>query len=131
MSDKTKEKIDVIIELNKGKENLGMVNLHQTRELLMDAGAILLDVRPPAKVNGENAQEANIANTYYTPYPEFASYLDELPSEHTNPIVIACVKGWFANRVMGYLEMMGYENVYVLDTNIEDLIEVHHAHADQ
>jgi len=52
MSDKTKEKLDVIIELNKGKENLGMVNLHQTRELLMDAGAILLDVRPPAKVNG-------------------------------------------------------------------------------
>ena len=131
MSDKTKEKMDVIIELNKAKENLGMVNLHQTRELLMDAGAILLDVRPPAKVNGENAQEANIANAYYTPYPEFANYLDELPSDHTNPIVVACVKGWFANRVMGYLEMMGYENVYVLDTNIEDLIEVHHAHADQ
>ena len=131
MSDKTKEKMDVIIELNKAKENLGMVNLHQTRELLMDAGAILLDVRPPAKVNGENAQEANIANAYYAPYPEFANYLDELPSDHTNPIVVACVKGWFANRVMGYLEMMGYENVYVLDTNIEDLIEVHHAHADQ
>lgn len=117
----------MIIELNKNKENLGMVNLHQTRELLMDAGAILLDVRPPEKVNGENAQEANIANAYYALYPEFANYLDEIPSDHTNPIVVACVKGWFANRVMGYLEMMGYENVYVFDTNIEDLIEVHHA----
>ena len=131
MADKTKEKLDVIIELNKNKENLGMVTLHQTRELLMDAGAILLDVRPPAKVSGENAQEADIANAYYTPYPDFANYLDELPSDHTNPIVVACVKGWFANRVMGYLEMMGYENVYVLDTSIEDLIEVHHAHADK
>jgi len=131
MADKTKEKLDVIIEMNKQKENLGMVTLHQTRELLMDAGAILLDVRPPAKVNGENAQEAGIVNAFYTPYPEFSNYLDELPSDHTNPIVVACLKGWFANRVMGYLEMMGYENVYVLDTNIEDLIEVHHAHADK
>jgi rhodanese-related sulfurtransferase len=131
MADKTKEKLDIILEMNKQKENLGMVSLHQTRELLMDAGAILLDVRPPAKVSGENAQEAGIVNAYYTPYPEFANYLDELPSDHTNPIVVACLKGWFANRVMGYLEMMGYENVYVLDTNIEDLIEVHHAHADK
>ncbi len=131
MADKIKEKLSTIIDLNKNKETLGMVTLHQTRELLMDAGAILLDVRPPAKVNGENAQEAGIANAFYTPYPEFANYLDELPSDHTNPIVVACVKGWFANRVMGYLEMMGYENVYVLDTNIEDLIEVHHAHADK
>jgi hypothetical protein len=32
---------------------------------------------------------------------------------------------------MGYLEMMGYHNVYVLDRTIEDLIEVHHAHADK
>jgi len=131
MNNKVKEELGVIIESNKTKENLGMVNLHKTRELLMDAGAILLDVRPPAKVSGENAQEAGIASAYYTPYPSFTEYLDTLPSDHTTPIVVACLKGWFANRVMGYLEMMGYANVYVLDTNIEDLIEVHHAHADQ
>ena len=129
MENKTKERVETIIQINKEKENLGMVNLHQTRELLMDAGAILLDVRPPAKVSGDNAQEADIANAYYMPYTEFSSYLDELPSDHTGPIVVACLKGWFANRVMGYLEMLGYENVYVLDTNIEELIEVHHAHS--
>ncbi|SFV59239.1 hypothetical protein MNB_SV-8-273 [hydrothermal vent metagenome] len=129
MENKTKERVETIIQINKEKENLGMVNLHQTRELLMDAGAILLDVRPPAKVSGDNAQEADIANAYYMPYTDFSSYLDELPSDHTGPIVVACLKGWFANRVMGYLEMLGYENVYVLDTNIEELIEVHHAHS--
>ncbi len=129
MENKTKERVETIIQINKEKENLGMVNLHQTRELLMDAGAILLDVRPPAKVSGDNAQEADIANAYYMPYTDFSSYLDELPSDHTEPIVVACLKGWFANRVMGYLEMLGYENVYVLDTNIEELIEVHHAHS--
>ena len=128
MSDKMKEKLQTIINLNKEKENLGMVSLHQTRELLMDAGAILLDVRPPAKVKGENAQEAGIKSAYYTPYPEFFNYLDILPKEHTTPIVVACLKGWFANRVMGYLEMMGYENVYVLDESVENLIEVHKAH---
>jgi len=129
MENKIKERVETIIQINKEKEDLGMVTLHQTRELLMDAGAILLDVRPPAKVSGDNAQEADIANAYYMPYTEFSSYLDELPSDHTGPIVVACLKGWFANRVMGYLEMLGYENVYVLDTNIEELIEVHHAHS--
>ena len=129
MSDKIREELATIIENDVKKENLGLVDLHKTRELLMDIGAILLDVRPPAKVEGENAQEANIANAYYTPYPSFTEYLDILPSNHTTPIVVACVKGWFANRIMGYLEMMGYSNVYVLDTSIVDLIEVHHAHA--
>ncbi len=128
MANKTKERLENIIKADTQKENLGMVSLHQTRELLMDAGAVLLDVRPPAKVQGENAQEADIKNAYYTPYPEFFNYLDVLPKDHTNPIVVACLKGWFANRVMGYLEMMGYENVYVLDESIENLIEVHHAH---
>ena len=123
-----RETLKEIIAADKEKENLGHVTLHQARELLMDAGAILLDVRPPAKVNGENAQEADIPNAYYTPYPEFYEYLDELPVKKSDPIVVACLKGWFANRVMGYLEMMGYSNVYVLDTNIEDLIEVHKAH---
>ena len=128
MMDKLQERIKTSIELDKAKENLGHIDLHKCRELIMDAGAVLLDVRPPAKVNGENAQEADIKNAIYAPYPDFANYLEELPTDHTNPIVVACVKGWFANRVMGYLEMLGYENVYVLDTNIEDLIEVHHAH---
>ncbi len=123
-----KEQISTIIASNKEKDNLGHIDIHKTRELLMDVGAILLDVRPPAKVEGENAQEAGIENAYYTPYPEFANYLDTLPNDKTTPIVVACVKGWFANRVKGYLEMMGYMNVYVLDTNIVDLIEVHYAH---
>ncbi len=128
---KFKEELTNIIKRDKEKENLGQVDLHKTRELIMDVGAVLLDVRPPDKVAGENAEEAGIANAYYMPYPEFAEYLDVLPSAHAAPIVVACVKGWFANRVMGYLEFMGYNNVYVLDTNIEDLIEVHHAHADK
>ena len=123
-----KEQLSIIINNNKEKENLGHIDIHQARELLMDLGAILLDVRPPAKVKGENAQEAGIANAYYTPYPEFANYLDILPNDKTTPIITGCVKGWFANRVKGYLEMMGYTNVYVLDTKMMDLIEVHYAH---
>ena len=124
------EKIKEAVTPNLEKDNLGHVNLHQTRELLKDAGAVLLDVRPPAKVSGENAQEADIPNAYYLPYPEFFNYVDELPKNKSDVIVVACLKGWFANRVMGYLEMLGYSNVYVLDTSIEDLIEVHKAHTE-
>ncbi|WP_297524755.1 rhodanese-like domain-containing protein [Sulfurovum sp.] len=126
-----KAQLTQIIENDTKKENLGNVDLHKTRELLMDVGAILLDVRPAPKVVGDNAQEAGIANAYYTPYPKFAEYLDILPEDKTTPIVVGCLKSWFANRVMGYLEMMGYTNVYVLDTNIVDLIEVHYAHTDR
>ena len=131
MKEKIKEEITSILTRNKEKEGMGNINIHKTRELLMDAGAILLDVRPPAKVKGENAEEAGIADAYYTPYPKFNEYLDSLPTDHSAPIVVACLKGWFASRIMGYLEMIEYNNVYVLADNIEELIEVHHAHADK
>jgi len=131
MENNIKEKLTAIIANDTKKENLGHVDLHKTRELLMDVSAILLDVRPPAKIEGENAQEAGIANTFYTPYPEFAEYLDLLPSDKNTPIIVGCLKAWFANRVMGYLEMIGYTNVYVLETSIVDLIEVHYAHTNR
>ncbi len=125
------KELSTIIANDTQKENLGHVDLHKTRELLMDVGAILLDVRPTSKVTGENAQEAGIKNAYFTPYQEFQNYVDILPDDKSTVIVVACLKGWFANRVMGYLEMLGYKNVYVLDTTIVDLIEVHHAHTDK
>ncbi len=131
MKENVSEQLASVIANDVAKENLGHIDLHKCRELLMDAGAVLLDVRPPAKVEGENAQEAGIKNAYYTPYPKFAEFLDLLPEDKTTPIVVACLKGWFANRIMGYLELIGYANVYVLDTTITALIEVHHAHADE
>lgn len=127
----TKEVLFDIIANDLKKDNLGMVDLDKTRELIMDAGALLLDVRPPAKVEGENAQEAGIIGAYYTPYTEFADYLDILPDDKTTPIVVACLKGWFANRVMAYLEAMEYKNVYVLQESVVDLIQMHHAHSKQ
>jgi len=131
MEKSIQEKLATIIANNVEKGNLAHIDLHKTRELLMDVGAIVLDVRPPAKVEGENAQEAGIENAFYTPYPKFSEFLDLLPTDKTTPIVVGCLKAWFANRVMGYLEMIGYENVYVLDTNIADLIEVHYAHTNR
>ena len=123
------ERIKEQIEFNKDKPELGNVDLEKAIELLKDAKAILLDVRPPAKVNGENAQEADIPDSYYTPYPEFTDYLDILPNDRTDPIIVACLKGLFASRVKGYLEALGYSNVFVFTGNIEDWIAAHKAHA--
>ena len=122
------EKIKEQIELNKQKDELANVDLERAIELIKEAGAILLDVRPPAKVNGENAQEADIPDAYYTPYPEFTDYLDILPQDKTTVIVTACLKGLFASRVKAYLELLGYENVYVFTGNIEDWIAAHKNH---
>ena len=123
------ERIKEQINFNKEKAELANIDLEKGIELLKEAGAILLDVRPPAKVNGENAQEADIPNAYYTPYTEFTDYLDILPDDKTEPIVTACLKGLFASRVKGYLEALGYENVYVFTGNIEDWIAAHKAHS--
>ena len=122
------ERIEAAIRLDKEKPDMGNVDMEKGIELIRDVGAVLLDVRPPAKVKGENAEEADIPDAYYTPYTEFANYLDILPQDKTSPILVACLKGWFANRIMGYLEALGYENVYVLGANIEDLIAAHKAH---
>ena len=123
------EKIKEQIAFNKDKPELGNIDLQKALELVKDVGAVVLDVRPPAKVNGENAEEADIPNSYYTPYPEFTDYIDILPNDRTTPIVVACLKGWFASRVKGYLEVLGYENVFVFGGNIEDWITAHKAHA--
>lgn len=132
MTESINEKIAAIIAHDITKEGLlGNIDLHKTRELIRDAGAIFIDVRPPKRVEGENAQEAGIINAIYAPYPDFADYIDELPKDKETPIITGCVKGWFANRVMGYLELMGYTNVYSLDCSVDMLIEVHHSHADK
>ncbi|WP_456393235.1 rhodanese-like domain-containing protein [Persephonella sp.] len=117
------------IEADKDKPNLGMVDIHRARELIEEAGAVLLDVRPPAKVEGENAEEANVPNAYYVPVTEFVTHFEEgrVPQDRTTPIVVGCKLVKFANRVMGYLEALGYKNVFVLDTDINDLIEVYRA----
>ena len=126
---KVVERIEEQIAFNKEKAELANVDLQKGIELLKEVGAILLDVRPPAKVNGENAEEADIPNAYYTPYPEFTNYIDILPEDRTSPIVVACLKGFFANRVKAYLELLGYSNVYAFSGNIEDWIAAHKAHS--
>ncbi len=125
---KVVERIEEQIKINKEKAELGNVDLQKAIELVKDVGAMLLDVRPPAKVSGENAKEADIPNAYYTPYPEFTKYIDILPNDRTAPIVVGCLKGWFASRVKAYLELLGYSNVYVFGGNIEDWITAHKAH---
>ena len=115
------------IEADKEKPNLGMVDIHKARELIEEAGAVVLDVRPPAKVEGENAEEANVPNAYYVPVIEFVQQYEDgrIPQDKTTPIIVGCKLVKFANRVMGYLEALGYQNVYVLDTDIADLIELY------
>jgi rhodanese-related sulfurtransferase len=124
------ERFKESIEFNKEKPNLGNVDIHKTRELIKDAGAILLDVTLPNLVEGENAEEAGIPTAYYTPYTEFTEYLDILPDDKTQPIVVACRKAFFANRVKGLLDVLGYKNVFVMADDIKYLIEAHKAHTE-
>ncbi|NPA11983.1 MAG: rhodanese-like domain-containing protein [Epsilonproteobacteria bacterium] len=118
------------MEYNKEKDALGNIDIHKTRELIKDAGAILLDVTLPKFVEGENAEEAGIASAYYTPYPEFSEYMDILPDDKTQPIVVACRKAFFASRIKGLLDVLGYKNVFVMVDDIKYLIEAHKAHTE-
>ncbi len=118
------------IEGNKEKPALGNVDIHKARELIKDAGAVVLDVTLPKLVEGENAEEAGIPTAYYTPYTEFKNYIDELPEDKTQPILVVCRKAFFANRVKGLLDILGYKNVFVLADDVKYLIEAHKAHTE-
>ena len=123
------EKFNEALKLNKEKPSLGNIDIQKARDLII-AGAILLDVTLPNLVEDENAEEVGIPTAYYTPYPEFTNYLDILPENKTQPIVVACRKAFFANRVKGLLDILGYKNVYVLADDVKYLIEAHKAHTE-
>lgn len=112
--------ISKAIEEDRAKPNLGLLPKEKVLEML-DQGAILVDVRPPAKVEGPTAPEANIKNSKYIPITEFDKHLNEFPQD--KPIIFGCKLVKFANRAMGYLEALGYKNVFVLDYSIEDFIK--------
>ena len=124
------ERFKESIKLNKEKPALANVDLQKARELIKDAGAVVLDVTLPNLVEGENAQEVGIPTAYYTPYPEFTDYIDELPDDKTQPILVVCRKAFFANRVKGLLDILGYKNVFVLADDVKYLIEAHKAHTE-
>ena len=124
------EKFKESLSFNKEKEALANIDIHKARELLKNVGAILLDVTLPHLVDPQNAEESGIANAYYTPYPEFIEYIDMLPDDKTQPIIVACRKAFFASRIKGLLDVLGYQNVYVLTDDIKYIIESHLAHSE-
>jgi rhodanese-related sulfurtransferase len=124
------ERFQESLAIDKEQPSLANIDVHKARELIKEAGAILLDVTLPDLVPGENAAEAGIPTAYYTPYPEFTDYLDELPDDKTQPIVVACRKGLFASRIKNLLNELGYKNVFVLAEDIKYLIEAHKAHTE-
>jgi len=130
--------VDVLIEnlkeaikadLEKGE--FGHVNVRRARELIKDLGAYLLDVRPPQHVEKENAEEAGIPGALYIPFPELPNQIDRLPKPKNHPVIVGCKQTRLANRVAGILGALGYINVYVLDTDIDNLIECHRAHTEE
>jgi rhodanese-related sulfurtransferase len=96
--------------------------LKRQKELYKN-GAIILDVRPPAKVSGKTMEEAGIKNAMYIPVVEFTKHLNRLPQNKDAVIITTCNLVKFANRVMGYLETLEYTNVYAFDGSTQELME--------
>lgn len=112
------------IEADKQKEMLGLTPPEKVKEMIEKEGAIFVDVRPPARVTGKTAPEAGVPNSYYLSVTDFADRWQEVfPADRNTKIVLACAKVKFANRVMGYLEALGYKNVYVLDDDIDSFLK--------
>jgi rhodanese-related sulfurtransferase len=116
------QNIEKAIEADKQKPNLGMIDLEKAKELYKN-GAIILDVRPPAKVSGKTMEEADIKNALYTPVVEFTKHLDRLLQNKDAVIITTCNLVKFANRVVGYLEALGYTNVYAFDGSTQELMD--------
>jgi len=112
------QNIEKAIEADKQKPNLGMIDLEKAKEFYKN-GAIILDVRPPAKVSGKTMEEAGIENAMYIPVVDFTKHLNRLPQNKDAVIITTCNLVKFANRVMGYLEALGYKNVYAFGSTQE------------
>ncbi|RUM90533.1 MAG: rhodanese-like domain-containing protein [Thermovibrio sp.] len=125
------ENLKEAIKADREKVEFGHVNVRRARELIRDLGAYILDVRPPQHVENENAEEAGIPGAIYIPFTELPKSLDRLPKPKNHPIIVGCKLTRLANRVAGILEALGYINVYVLDTDIDNLIECHRAHTQE
>lgn len=118
------ENIKEAIEADKQKEMLGLTSPEKVKDMIEREGAIFVDVRPPTRVSGKTAPEAGVPNSYYLPVTQFADRWHEVfPMDKDAKIVLACGKVKFANRVMGYLEAIGYKNVYVLDDEIDNFLK--------
>jgi len=116
------QNIEKAIEADKQKPNLGMIDLEKAKEFYKN-GAIILDVRPPAKVSGKTMEETGIKNAMYIPVVDFTKHLNRFPQNKDAVIITTCNLVKFANRVMGYLEALGYKNVYTFDGSTQELME--------
>ncbi len=115
------DKLEKAIEADKQKPNLGLIDIEKVKELY-NQGAMILDVRPVGKVEGKNVEEAGIKNAHYIPITDFVKQMDKLPKDKSHPIITTCKLVKFANRAMGYLEALGYTNIYVFDGSTPDLV---------
>lgn len=73
-------------------------------EEVMDAGAVVVDVREPGEF-----EEGAITGAINIPIRTIGEHLDQIPMDQ--PVVVYCASGFRAALATGALHTMGYENV--------------------
>lgn len=73
-------------------------------EEVMDAGAVVVDVREPSEF-----EEGAITGAINIPIRTIGENLDQIPMDQ--PVVVYCASGFRAALATGALHVMGYENV--------------------
>jgi rhodanese-related sulfurtransferase len=79
----------------------------------------LLDVRELA----ERRDVGFIKGTVTIPLPTLPANLDKLPADKKTIIVQYCAAGWRSAIVLGFLNQLGYENVYGMDGGLRAWID--------
>lgn len=113
-----------IIDNNAKKGKFGYKTLEECSIILRKKNSYLLDVRPTENTEGMTAKDLPGDSFYYIPYEQFDSFFKIKNINKESIIVIGCNKGLFSSRLAGYLEAMGYYNVYILNTDIVKLLDI-------
>jgi cysteine synthase/rhodanese-related sulfurtransferase len=87
------------------KRSRDAVTIHEAKTM-MDAGALMLDVRAP-----ERYARAHVAGATNIPLLELGDATSQLPADKDRPIVCVCDVGNISANGMLYLKSFGYSNV--------------------
>ena len=104
------------------RELVGQVKTEQAIAMIRE-GAILLDVRPPKKLEGnDSADVLDIENARHIPIMKVDDIIHFLDGKEDATIIVSCSEYRASNRVSAYLQALGYKSVYASYTSINEII---------
>ncbi len=106
-------KLKYVLNRNRGYNELE-INKKQL-EMMVEKGAILLDVRSP-----QEFEEGHLENAVLVPEYEIKEKINAIVSNKMQTIIVYCSTGHRSQKAQLILQKLGYQQVYNLQNGLEN-----------